>query len=53
MLLLVGLAVGSLALVYSAQPLVAVLAFLSGFGAVHMPAAVILFLKRAGGAAPS
>jgi hypothetical protein len=30
-----------------------VLAFLSGFGAVHLPAAVILFLKRASGAARS
>lgn len=52
-LLLTGIAVGSLATMYSAQPHVAILAFLSGFGAVHVPAAVILLLKRARGAAPS
>ena len=52
-LLLAGIAVGSLATVYAAQPHVAVLAFLSGFGAVHVPAAVILFLKRAQGTAKS
>lgn len=46
-LMVTGLAVGSLATMYAAQPHVAVLAFLSGFGAVHVPAAVILLLKRA------
>jgi hypothetical protein len=52
-LILAGIGVGSLAFVYASQPHVAVLAFLSGFGAVHVPAAVILFLKRASGAARS
>ena len=52
-LLLTGIAVGSLATMYSTQPHVAILAFLSGFGAVHVPAAVILLLKRARGAARS
>lgn len=52
-LLLTGIAVGSLATVYSAQSHVAILAFLSGFGAVHVPAAVILLLKRARGDARS
>jgi len=52
-LIVTGLSVGSLATMYAAQPHVAVLAFLSGFGAVHVPAAVILFLKQARGAARS
>jgi hypothetical protein len=52
-LIVSGLAVGSLAMTYATQPMVAVLAFLSGFGAVHVPAAVILFLKRASGAGRS
>jgi len=52
-LIVTGMAVGALAMMYAAQPDVAVLAFLSGFGAVHVPAAVILFLKRASGAAQS
>ena len=53
LLIVAGLAVGLLATVSAAQPHVAVLAFLSGFGAVHVPAAVILFLKRASGTAKS
>ena len=53
LLIVTGIAVGALALMYATQPHVAVLAFLSGFGAVHVPAAVILFLKRARGAAKS
>jgi hypothetical protein len=52
-LIVTGIGVGSLAFVYASQPHVAVLAFLSGFGAVHVPAAVILSLKRASGAARS
>jgi len=35
------------AAIYSADPSRAVLAFLIGFGAVHFPAAVILFIKHA------
>jgi hypothetical protein len=53
LLIVTGLGVGSLATIYAAQPAVAVLAFLSGFGAVHVPAALILFLKRQSGAARS
>jgi hypothetical protein len=52
-LVVTGLAVGSVATIYAAQPSVAILAFLSGFGAVHVPAAIILLVKRARGAAPS
>jgi hypothetical protein len=52
-LILTGIGVGSLATIYAAQPAVAVLAFLSGFGAVHVPAAVILYLKQQRGAARS
>jgi len=52
-LILAGIAVGALAMMYATQPPVAVLAFLSGFGAVHVPAALILFLKRARGEAQS
>jgi hypothetical protein len=48
-LVVTGLAVGALALGYAAQPGVAALAFLSGFGAVHVPAAAILLLKRSRG----
>jgi hypothetical protein len=48
-----GLAVGYAAMAYTTHPFVAALAFLSGFGAVHVPAAVILLLKRASGAGRS
>jgi hypothetical protein len=53
LLIVAGLGVGSLATIYAAQPAVAVLAFLSGFGAVHVPAALILFFKRQSGAGRS
>lgn len=47
----VGIAVGFTAARYAVEPPVVVLAFLIGFGAVHVPAAFILLVKRARGAA--
>lgn len=46
-LAVVGIAFGYVTAVTHAQdPATAALAFLAGFGAVHAPAAIILFLKR-------
>ena len=46
-LALVGAAIGyTAAASSSAQGVVALLAFLAGFGVVHVPAALILFFKR-------
>lgn len=53
-LLVVGVALGYVsATVYPLTGLAAVLAFLSGFGAVHVPAAFILLIKRGRGAGPT
>jgi hypothetical protein len=49
----IGLAVGWLSVRYANSPQHAGLAFLCGFGVVHVPAAFILFLKRARGERPS
>jgi hypothetical protein len=47
LLLLTGLAFGfAWAMNYPNDPFLALLAFLVGLGAVHVPAAVILFLKH-------
>jgi predicted membrane protein len=48
-LLLVGVAFGYLCTRYALARIDAYLAFLSGLGLVHLPAGVILFLKRARG----
>jgi pilus assembly protein TadC len=53
LLLVVGTAVGVLAASYFSAPLPALLAFLIGFGTVHVPAALILFIKRERGEARS
>ena len=46
-LIVVGIAAGAVgALIYRAEPALALLSALTGFGAVHVPAAVILFLKQ-------
>ena len=48
LLALVGAAFGyAVAASSGAHGLIAVLAFLAGFGVVHLPAAIILFFKRA------
>jgi uncharacterized membrane protein len=52
-LLGVGIAVGYVSVSYISDPLATLLAFLIGFGAVHLPAAMILFIKRGRGAAKS
>ena len=52
-LLVAGVAVGTVSARYVNDPLPAALAFLIGFGAVHVPAAVILFVKQERGAAKS
>ena len=49
----VGIALGYVAASEMSGTLPALLAFLIGFGAVHLPAAMILFVKRARGAAKS
>ena len=47
----VGVAAGIAgATIYGASPFMMVLAFLSGFGAVHVPAAFILLIKAGRGA---
>ena len=46
-LIVVGLAVGYVATITSTEPTPRWLAFLAGFGAVHVPAALILLIKRA------
>jgi tellurite resistance protein TehA-like permease len=46
-LVVVGIAAGAVgALIYRAEPLLALLSMLIGFGMVHVPAAIILFLKQ-------
>jgi len=53
-LVLVGVAFGFVSAVYYASPVLpAPLVFLSAFGLVHVPAAVILALKRKRGELPS
>ena len=48
-LIVVGIAAGTVgALIYRAEPLLALLSLLIGFGVVHVPAAIILFLKQQG-----
>lgn len=48
MLATIGIAFGAVATVlYPVDPANALLAFLAGFGAVHFPAALILFFKGA------
>jgi hypothetical protein len=50
-LIVLGIAVGWLsAAAYTEDAVLAVLAFLAGFGVVHVPAAFILLIKRARGA---
>jgi hypothetical protein len=49
----VGLALGYVWAAYMAEPLAATLAFLTGFGVVHVPAAAILFFKRLRGSGKS
>lgn len=49
----VGLGLGYVAAAHMAEPLAATLAFLTGFGAAHVPAAAILFLKRQRGSPKS
>jgi hypothetical protein len=46
-LLVIGLAFGYVAAVTSMEPTLRWLTFLAGFGAVHVPAALILLIKRA------
>ncbi len=53
-LILVGVAFGFVSAVYYASPVFpAPLVFLSAFGLVHLPAAIILVLKRKRGESPS
>jgi hypothetical protein len=53
-LIVVGIGFGYVAAApYASDRLIAVLAFLIGFGAVHFPAAFILFVKRERGAGKS
>jgi hypothetical protein len=53
-LLVTGLVLGSVfAASYADDHAGALLAFLVGFGAVHIPAAIILFVKSQGGAGKS
>jgi len=44
----VGLALGYVAAAYAPHASSVAVAFVQGFGLVHLPAAAILFLKRAG-----
>jgi hypothetical protein len=53
LLVIVGMAIGYLGSRMFAEPAMVVLAFVFGFGVVHMPAACILLLKRLRGEAPS
>ena len=46
-LVVVGLAFGYVAAVTSTEPTLSWLMFLAGFGAVHVPAALILLIKSA------
>jgi hypothetical protein len=52
-LLAVGGALGYIATHFAETPLLALLYFAIGLGIAHVPAALILFLKRAGGAGKS
>jgi tellurite resistance protein TehA-like permease len=52
-LALVGIALGYVGSLYAQDPAGALVAFLAGFGVVHFPAAVILFIKRARGTGKS
>ena len=53
-LIVVGTAFGTFAaMTYTTDPVQATLVFLIGFGAVHFPAAVILFIKRERGSGKS
>jgi hypothetical protein len=52
-LIVVAAAFGYVASAHAQTRGEALLSFLAGFGAVHLPAAIILFLKRAGGAGKS
>jgi len=52
-LVVVGLLFGHASARYATDPGLAFLGFLIGFGAVHLPAALILFLKHERGAAKS
>jgi hypothetical protein len=49
----VGLAFGHAAARYAGDTTVAFLAYVLGFGAVHLPAAFVLFIKRERGAEKS
>jgi hypothetical protein len=50
-LIATGIALGYVpAVIYTKDPLIALLIFLIGFGVVHVPAAFILFIKRERGA---
>ena len=46
-LLVIGVAFGYVAASTSPDPTLRWLAFLAGFGAVHIPAAIVLLIKRA------
>jgi tellurite resistance protein TehA-like permease len=52
-LALVGVALGYVGSLYAQDAAGALVAFLAGFGVVHFPAAVILFVKRARGTGKS
>jgi len=52
-LTLVGLALGYVATFYASDTPGAIVAFLTGFGIVHLPAAVILFVKHGRGSGKS
>jgi hypothetical protein len=53
-LIAVGIACGAVsASIYATDTATALLAFLAGFGAVHVPAAFILLIKRGRGAGPT
>jgi len=50
LLILAGIGVGIvMGAAYSADPLARLPVFLAGFGLVHVPAAIILFVKRSRG----
>jgi hypothetical protein len=49
-LIVVGIGLGVVSAALYAEPGLAILAFIIGFGAVHFPAALILLIKRARGA---
>jgi len=49
----VGMAFGYAAARYAGDATTALLVYLAGFGAVHVPAAFVLFIKRARGAEKS